>query len=251
MNGKITVVYDEGALPDTDLIGAIGMSILIEADGKRTLFGLGHRPRYLDHNMYSLGIDPDSIDQVVVSHGHVDHYGGIAGLLKHRERPVDVYAPASAWGEKKTFGSTGVYLPEEYAGLGVRKDVTGWTQLSEHVWISEPVSANDAEECFMCLRTATGTVMIVGCCHPGLDHMFESEKEKFGRYPTVLIGGLHIGKKNDRLADVYAHYLKDSGCKLYLNHCTDARGINRMRVTLGLDGVKDFFGGQTMDLQLL
>ena len=51
---------------------------------------------------------------------------------------------------------------------------------------------------------------------------------------------------------MYAGYLKDLGIKrLYLNHCTNERGIDRMRVTLGIDGVKDFFGGQTLEFDLL
>lgn len=256
MKAKVTCVYDEGALPDTHLIGAIGMSIMIDADGKRFLFGLGHRPRYLENNMYALGIKPDSIDAVVVSHNHIDHWGGLDGLMKERTKPIDIYAPASCFLEesRKPFriGQKGMYPPEGKEDIMFRCDVTGWTDLSEHVHISPPMTQNGADECFLTISTRTGPAMIVGCCHMGLDHAVEEVRQHFGRKPMAIIGGLHIGKKNDALADVYAQYLQEEDIRrLYLNHCTNERGINRMRVTLGLDGVKDFFGGQTLEFDLL
>ena len=242
MKAKITCVYDEGALPNTHLIGAIGMSIMIDADGKRFLFGLGHRPRYLENNMGELGIESDSVDAVVVSHNHMDHRGALDGFMRERTKPIDFYAPASCFAEeRKRFGRTdGMYPPEGKEGLMYRNDVAGWTDLSEHVHISPPMTQNGADECFLVVSTKVGPVLIVGCCHMGLDHAVDAVKERFGRIPAAVIGGLHIGKKNDRLADVYAGYLKDLGIKrLYLNHCTNERGIDRMRVTLGIDGVKD------------
>ncbi|WP_400204399.1 MBL fold metallo-hydrolase [Methanomethylophilus alvi] len=250
---KITVVYDEGALPNTNLIGAIGMSILVEADGRRTLFGLGHRPRYLEHNLSSLDIESDSIDQIVVSHRHIDHFGGLAGFLKGREKPIDIYAPAGAWGGKKTvFGPTGIFEPEEFTGKTVRHDITDWVQLSDHVFVSPPLTDNGSEESFLVISSSSGPLLISGCCHPGLDHVFEAVKAKFGRYPTALIGGLHILKKQDKLADLYAQYLKDVDCRrLYLNHCTGVNGINRMRVTLGLKGINDFYAGQSIEFNLV
>ena len=110
---KISVIYDEGAIEGTTYIGARGFSLLVEADGERTLFGVGRRPRYLTNNLYVADIDPDSVDRVVVSHGHADHWGAISGLLKERESPVKVYAPASAWGDKRMFGATGMFVPTD------------------------------------------------------------------------------------------------------------------------------------------
>ena len=102
------------------------------------------------------------------------------------------------------------------------------------------------------ISSSSGPLLISGCCHPGLDHVFEAVKAKFGRYPTALIGGLHILKKQDKLADLYAQYLKDVDCRrLYLNHCTGVNGINRMRVTLGLKGINDFYAGQSIEFNLV
>ncbi len=250
---RFSSVYDEGALPDTNLIGAAGMSVLVEADGRRTLFGLGRRPRYLEHNMFSMDIEPDSIDQVVVSHGHADHFGGLKGFLKDRSSPIDVYAPAGAWGGRRTlFGQTGISEPPEYAGKVVRHDIPGWVQLSEHVCVTPPLTDNGSEESFLVVDSKSGLILLSGCCHPGLDHVFDAVKSRFGRYPTALIGGLHITRKADTLADLYAGYLRDNDCRrLYLNHCTGIAGMNRMRTVLGLKGINDFYAGQTVEFNLV
>ena len=250
---KITVLYDEGAVEGTTYIGGKGLSMLIEVDGERTLFGTGLRPRYLSNNLYVADVNPDSITRVVVSHGHPDHWAGITGLLRQRDAPLKLYATADAWGEKKFLGATGIYIPSEHSEKVQREDVAGWVQLSEHLFISQPMAfhSGNGNEIFIVLKSRNGPVLISGCCHCGIDHIFEAAKEKFGAYPVALLGGLHLLERKDKLADLYAQYLQTVGCRnLYLNHCTGVTGINRLRVTLGLKGVNDFYTGQSMTFQI-
>ena len=251
---KITCIYDEGALEGTPYIGAKGFSVLVEVDSEKTLFGVGRRPRYFSANLYESETDPESINRAVVSHRHLDHWGGLPGLLRSREAPLDVYAPASAWGTKTMLGATGIFLSADHDGQYVKKDVTDWVQLSEHLFISPPMNFHEGkgEEIFVVLIEKNGPVLISGCCHCGLDHAFEMIKGRFGEYPNAVIGGLHIGEKKDKLADVYAEYLKNNGCRhLYLNHCTGVFGIGRLRVTLGLHGVNDFYAGQSVTFRII
>ena len=250
---KITVIYDEGAAEGTTYIGAVGFSLLVEADGERTLFGTGRRERYLLNNLYVAGIEAEDIDRVVVSHGHVDHWGALPAITRAREEKIDLYAPVSAWGEKKLLGSTGMSFKEEATGKIERRDVTEWVQLSEHLFITKPVRFHDseAEEIFLVLKSKNGPVLMSGCCHCGLDNVFEAVKDRFGAYPMAVIGGLHLGGKKDRLADLYAEYLQTVGCRqLYLNHCTALVGIGRLRATLGLKGVNDFYAGQSITFKV-
>jgi 7,8-dihydropterin-6-yl-methyl-4-(beta-D-ribofuranosyl)aminobenzene 5'-phosphate synthase len=198
-------------------------------------------------------VNPDSITRVVVSHGHPDHWAGITGLLRQRDAPLKLYATADAWGEKKFLGATGIYIPSEHSEKVQREDVAGWVQLSEHLFISQPMAfhSGNGNEIFIVLKSRNGPVLISGCCHCGLDHIFEAVKEKFGAYPVALLGGLHLLERKDKLADLYAQYLQTVGCRnLYLNHCTGVTGINRLRVTLGLKGVNDFYTGQSMTFQI-
>lgn len=247
---KISVLYDEGAREGTSFVGASGFSLLVEVDGEKTLFGTGRKERYLSNNLFVAGIDTDTISRVVISHGHSDHWGALPAVLKEREEKIQLFSSPSAWGIKKMFGSTGMCFAENVMERIEKTDVTGWIQLSEHLFITPPVKFHDGEgdEIFLVLVSKDGPILLSGCCHCGLDHAFEAVKDKFGKYPLSVIGGLHIGGRKDTLADVYSEYLKELGCRtLYLNHCTGVLGIGRMRTILGLNGIHDFYVGDSVE----
>jgi 7,8-dihydropterin-6-yl-methyl-4-(beta-D-ribofuranosyl)aminobenzene 5'-phosphate synthase len=48
---------------------------------RRVMIDLGYSREVLANNLGLLGIDPDRIDAAVLSHGHLDHYGGFPGLF--------------------------------------------------------------------------------------------------------------------------------------------------------------------------
>ena len=43
-------------------------------------------------SLRSLGVDVGSLSLVLITHGHADHFGGLAGLLPHLKCPVAVHA---------------------------------------------------------------------------------------------------------------------------------------------------------------
>jgi 7,8-dihydropterin-6-yl-methyl-4-(beta-D-ribofuranosyl)aminobenzene 5'-phosphate synthase len=78
-----------------------GISFLIKATtaGRTTtiLFDAGMSGNPIIHNARVLGVDWDEIDQVVLSHGHPDHFGGIYAALEAIGRRVPVVVHPSAF----------------------------------------------------------------------------------------------------------------------------------------------------------
>ncbi|MBN2481565.1 MAG: MBL fold metallo-hydrolase [Bacteroidales bacterium] len=67
------------------LISEHGLSLLIEVNGKGILFDTG-QGYALMHNARQLGINLGEVDDVVISHGHYDHTGGLADVLEVNQR---------------------------------------------------------------------------------------------------------------------------------------------------------------------
>ena len=65
-----TMLADEG-------IGEWGFAVLVEADGHRILFDTGYHPDTVLKNARELGVDLSSVQEVVLSHNHEDHTGGL------------------------------------------------------------------------------------------------------------------------------------------------------------------------------
>src|SRR5687768_18581751 len=72
-----TMLAEEG-------VGEWGFAALVEADGRRILFDTGLRPETVLQNARELGIDLSSVTDVVLSHHHGDHTGGLLTLRRER-----------------------------------------------------------------------------------------------------------------------------------------------------------------------
>jgi 7,8-dihydropterin-6-yl-methyl-4-(beta-D-ribofuranosyl)aminobenzene 5'-phosphate synthase len=79
-----SAVMAEGWVPDA-LVAEHGFSMLITVRtagrAHRLLFDAGTSPDGAVENMRRLGVDPGSIEAVVLSHGHFDHTAGLQGLI--------------------------------------------------------------------------------------------------------------------------------------------------------------------------
>ncbi|HEX2680816.1 MAG TPA: MBL fold metallo-hydrolase [Candidatus Dormibacteraeota bacterium] len=63
-------------------VGEWGFAALVEADGRRLLFDAGYRPETVLENARELGVDLSTVTDVVLSHHHGDHTGGLVTLRR-------------------------------------------------------------------------------------------------------------------------------------------------------------------------
>ena len=249
MKAKVLSVYDEGALEDTPFIGAKGFSVLVEADGQRTLFDTGMRGRYLVHNLDYLDVKPDMIDRVVISHNHRGNMGGLGKLLDERKEPLDIYVNGQFSSLKRLFGRS--LFTAEQASKAVIHVMDGDTKFSDHVTAIGPFG--DLEEYSLVLSSSKGPVVITSCYHSGTDCVLSKVKKEFGKDPYNLIGGLHMHRANQTVVNPTADILESYGSPhMYMCHCAKESGaVTYLRVRFNLKGVDDFYAGSKVEYEVI
>jgi 7,8-dihydropterin-6-yl-methyl-4-(beta-D-ribofuranosyl)aminobenzene 5'-phosphate synthase len=90
--------------PGKTLISEFGLSMHVESrrgsETRNTLIDFGFTPEALVNNANLVGIDPAALDALVLSHGHYDHFGGLAGFLKHNNGKLKAKLPIYIGGEE-------------------------------------------------------------------------------------------------------------------------------------------------------
>jgi 7,8-dihydropterin-6-yl-methyl-4-(beta-D-ribofuranosyl)aminobenzene 5'-phosphate synthase len=179
---KLTIVYDNNPYKE-GLETGWGFSCLIEGAERTILFDTGGDGSLLLANMEKLGIAPEKVEIVVLSHIHGDHVGGLSRFLERSSRPLTVYLPKS--------------FPERFkAGVKQRgakvAEVDKAVEICERVYTTGELRQGIKEQSLL-IRTAEGLVVITGCAHPGVVHIVEKARELFGKNVYLVMGGFHLG----------------------------------------------------------
>ncbi len=97
------------------LAGEWGLSLHLESekagDKHQYLLDFGFTPEILNRNFDLLGIEPEKLDGLILSHSHRDHYGGLVGFVGHyRDRmraDVKLYTGGGLTYRQKWSGARG------------------------------------------------------------------------------------------------------------------------------------------------
>jgi 7,8-dihydropterin-6-yl-methyl-4-(beta-D-ribofuranosyl)aminobenzene 5'-phosphate synthase len=85
MELRITTLIENNPDDKKELCFEHGLSLLIEADGKRILFDTGQSGDFIK-NARTLDQNLTDLDYVIISHGHYDHSGGFIKFIEVVER---------------------------------------------------------------------------------------------------------------------------------------------------------------------
>ena len=173
---KLIVVVDN--YPDSELKTAWGLSILAKTPENTILFDTGPDPDVLRENLKKLGIDPNEIDFVVISHEHGDHVNGLSYLAKIRPG-LKVYVPK---GVARRIGAHGLNVVE------VEKTMEVADGVAVIGWLPGP----PAEEALAINVEGRGLVILVGCSHPGVANIVAKAKTDLEVKPYLVLGGFHM-----------------------------------------------------------
>lgn len=250
---RVTILYD--AFGDrSSMKKDWGFSALVEYRGKRILFDTGNDARTFADSVDAAGVDLRKLDLVVISHRHLDHTAGLSHLLAVNPG-VMIYAPKEAFG---AFGSSlpsGFYrkdesLPEPmryYSGHppDTMRFGTAWVgahfELIEETFeiapgitiialVSETPGTKELRELSLVLRTPKGSVLVVGCSHPGIDRIVEAAAAVDG-HVHVIFGGFHLPTASDeqisRIAGALHQTFKVD--RLAPGHCTGEPAFAALR----------------------
>jgi 7,8-dihydropterin-6-yl-methyl-4-(beta-D-ribofuranosyl)aminobenzene 5'-phosphate synthase len=265
---KVTVLVTNLGGDPYEGDGEWGYSALVEVDGHKILYDTGLSADLVLRNAKALKIDLSDVEDVVLSHNHYDHVGGLMSLRRELSKinpramsrvhvGAGIFEPR--WSESGEDHNGLRLIRAEYLASGgafVVHDKP--TELFPGVWLTGPVPRtndeknwtpglsldtpqgrredNVPEDSALIFNTGQGTIILTGCAHAGIVNITEYARHIIGNKPIVaMIGGLHLFSASDQALAWTGAKLKSYGVlSLLAGHCTGIEATFRLRESLGL-----------------
>jgi 7,8-dihydropterin-6-yl-methyl-4-(beta-D-ribofuranosyl)aminobenzene 5'-phosphate synthase len=269
--GKIIITtLSENSVADIDYVAEWGFSVHISiTGGPSILFDTGYRNACVT-NADVAGIRLEDIDTIVLSHGHMDHTGGLRTVLQKiryakpdRDQVKILCHPAAIASQHVKHTSEYFYRGcpfqiEELMRLGARFSLS-----SKPVWITEDIVLSGevpmrtdfesvAPICFLrkneeyeeslvnddqalFFNTDRGLVIILGCAHRGMINTIIHAKEITGIDAVyMVIGGSHLLNTLKAQQEATLDAIESLGIKkVGVSHCTGMKPASFLNEKLG------------------
>lgn len=232
-----------------DLRAEHGLSLSIEACGKRILFDAGQTDAFA-RNAEKLGIDLAAVDYAVLSHGHYDHGGGLGRFLEINEM-APVYINTNAFGLHYNAAGKYIGLDPALAESGrliltgekhsIAPGITLFSCNDLHrAYPTNPFGLTVKEgsafrpedfrhEQYLLVEENGKRVCFSGCSHKGVLNIVRWFR------PDVLVGGFHFMKLNPLGVELRqaAEVLLGYPTTYYTGHCTGLAQFEAMKRIMG------------------
>lgn len=256
------VVLLENTTESSNLKCKHGLSLYAETENHKILFDMGPDALFLK-NAEALGVNIADIDIAVISHGHVDHCGGLKYFLeKNRKAKIYIRPQALEAHYVKVIGIP-FYAGIDRALLSADRFVFAddihviddEITLFSGVTGQFPLPGSDGNlfvkrngrmipddfchEQNLIITSGDKKILVCGCAHAGIVNIIERAKTITGDNPTAVIGGFHLYEptkkryESDEYIDSVAVALAEIKSSYYTCHCTGEKAYEKMKARLG------------------
>ena len=252
--------------------GEWSFSAWVEVGERRFLFDTGWSPDNVLMNAEKLGLDLSAAEDLVLSHHHQDHTGGLETLRRELSRRN----PAAL---SRIHVAPGIFAPRPLADGGDRNpmvelreriEATGARfivhdrpgEIAPGVWVTGSVPRVHDERNYqvgpdrllvqedgstvpdivpdsqsMVIVTPDGPIMVSGCGHAGMINTLEYINARISNLPPqAAIGGFHLFAATPEVMSWTSERIAELGLGHFIGaHCTGIESVYEIRALAGLD----------------
>lgn len=258
---EITVLV-ENTTNNNQLSSEHGLSLYIRTQSQKILFDVGASELF-EKNAKVLGIDLTKVGQLIISHGHYDHGGGLPRFLELNSH-AQIFVHQKAFGDYYSKTAEGGL---KYIGLDkdsehshqikhLSKDTTIDNELqifmnilgteyyptgNQRLFMKSNegiVQDSFAHEQNLVINSKENRILIAGCAHNGIVNIINHINEKIDRPITHVISGFHMYNRKENKSEE-PHIINEIGklllefdCDYYTGHCTGDKAYESLKVIL-------------------
>lgn len=244
-----------------------GLSFYIETVHHHLLMDTGASDATLE-NARRLGVDLNTVDTVILSHGHYDHSGGIL--------PFAAQNPGARIYMRRSAGGDYYHMRQDCCRyIGIDKDILqlpqlvltdGDVRIDDELYLFTGITgqrcrANSnrsltcrrqdgsgqeiyeqdtfAHEQCLVLTSEGRHILLSGCAHNGILNILDRYHEIFHGDPDLVLSGFHLAQKAEYTeGDILtiqciARELLKTGSMFYTGHCTGQKAYDIMKEIMG------------------
>ena len=236
-----------------------GLSFLIKGENKTFIFDTGKTGEFIK-NADKLNINLKDVKDMVLSHSHFDHTGGVKTFTEKCNSDYTLHVNKTFFEEKHRITEViheflGNNFDEKYLlNHGVKihylendeykisKNITLHTNFKSINNFETPtryyfrkiydnyILDNMEDEIAAVMETKKGLLIICGCSHIGIANIVENIRLRTGKKIYGIAGGLHLTKASDERMNAVLNYFKKTGIEFFaVSHCTGDKFIEKLK----------------------
>ncbi len=222
---EVRILFNSAGIEE-NLSTGWGVSFLI---GDSVLFDTGEKGESLLNNTKEMKVDLSLIRDVVISHDHWDHTGGLGDIL-HGRQDINVYACP---------GFSDEFKAKVRSGHNRLFESDGFVEVVKGIYLTGEIigeyKGGDISEQAVVVDSDKGLTVITGCAHPGIVKILDLVRNKFPDRPFYSVfGGFHLMDKHSRNIHSIINVFKELGIKKAgPTHCSGTESENVFKKEYG------------------